>query len=115
MAFFPALDTASIRTGHFSYSLAPPASVPQSSLHSPPSKNHLVAPIATITLHLGHGTCIRPICTYKLACFQSENGYAGWKKRRPEARGLRLIFSFASGLTREEPKPLCAVGGGDPG
>lgn len=30
--------------------------------------------MATITLHLGHGTCIRPICTYKLVRFQSENG-----------------------------------------
>src|SRR3954454_13065226 len=52
------VDTASMRTGHFSYSLASPATVPRSSLHSPPSKNHLALPMATITLHFGHCTCI---------------------------------------------------------
>jgi hypothetical protein len=31
-------------------------------MHSPPSKNHLVVPTATITVHLGHGTCIGSIC-----------------------------------------------------
>lgn len=52
------VDTASMRTGHLSYSLASPATVPRSSLHSPPSKNHLALPMATITLHFGHCTCI---------------------------------------------------------
>src|SRR3954452_10091666 len=56
------LDTASMRTGHFSYSLASPATVPRSSLHSPPSKNHLALPMATITLHFGHCTCICLAC-----------------------------------------------------
>jgi hypothetical protein len=79
VAFFPALETASIRTGHFSYSLASPATVPRSSRHSPPSKNQLVPPMATITLHLGHGTCIRPICAHKssLSSQKTANGKSG--------------------------------------
>jgi hypothetical protein len=90
MVFFPALDTASIRTGHFSYSLASPATVPRSSLHSPPSKNHLVLPMATITLHLGHGTCIRPICT-RFGLF-------------PVKLGVNLGFMVNDGLSAALPK-----------
>jgi hypothetical protein len=90
VVFFPALDTASIRTGHFSYSLASPATVPRSSLHSPPSKNHLVLPMATITLHLGHGTCIRPICT-RFGLF-------------PVKLGVNLGFMVNDGVSAALPK-----------
>src|SRR4051812_39996480 len=73
------VDTASMRTGHFSYSLASPATVPRSSLHSPPSKNHLALPMATITLHFRHCTCIclpcaqnRRISSHNLIEFEQE-------------------------------------------
>jgi hypothetical protein len=70
VAFFPVLDTASIKTGHFSYSWASPAAVPRSALHSPPSKNHLVLATATITLHLGTAPAsaqyARKVCLFPL-------------------------------------------------
>src|SRR4051812_20274760 len=74
------VDTASMRTGHLSYSLASPATVPRSSLHSPPSKNHSALPMATITLHFGHCTCIclpcaqnRRISSHNLSEFGQES------------------------------------------
>src|SRR3954453_4255996 len=73
------VDTASMRTGHLSYSLASPATVPRSSLHSPPSKNHLALPMGTITLHFGHCTCICLPCAQSRRISSHNLSEFGWK------------------------------------
>jgi hypothetical protein len=99
VAFFLALETASIRTGHFSYSLASPASVPRSSLHSPRQRTTWWRQWRRSLCIWGTAPASAQYAPTSWSVSSQKTGKWPEKKRRQEARGLRpkTLFSFSSG------------------